>query len=156
MNKHLMRQAQQLQAKLEKTQEELANTELEASSGGGAVTVVVTGQQEIKSVKISPEVVNAEDVEMLEDLVMSAVSEAMRESRELAASRLGALTGGRQAPRPDLAGGLIWTSILCPLPSPCPGSSRSSISCRASAPRPPTRLTYFLVRMPEEEARSPG
>ena len=98
MNKHLMRQAQQLQAKLEKTQEELANTELEASSGGGAVTVVVTGQQEIKSVKISPEVVNAEDVEMLEDLVMSAVSEAMRKSQELADSRLGALTGGLKLP----------------------------------------------------------
>lgn len=98
MNKHLMRQAQQLQAKLEKTQEELANTELEASSGGGAVTVVVTGQQEIKSVKISPEVVDAEDVEMLEDLVMSAVSEALRKSQELAASRLGALTGGLKLP----------------------------------------------------------
>ena len=98
MNKHLMRQAQQLQAKLEKTQEELANTELEASSGGGAVTVVVTGQQEIKSVKISPEVVDAEDVEMLEDLVMSAVKEAMRKSQELAASRLGALTGGLKLP----------------------------------------------------------
>ena len=98
MNKHLMRQAQQLQAKLEKTQEELANTTLEASSGGGAVTVVVTGQQEIKSVKISPEVVNAEDVEMLEDLVMSAVSEALRKSKELAASRLGALTGGLKLP----------------------------------------------------------
>ncbi len=98
MNKHLMRQAQQLQAKLEETQEELANTTLEASSGGGAVTVVVTGQQEIKSVKISPEVVNAEDVEMLEDLVMSAVSEALRKSKELAASRLGALTGGLKLP----------------------------------------------------------
>lgn len=98
MNKHLMRQAQQLQAKLEKTQEELANTELEASSGGGAVTVVVTGQQEIKSVKISPEVVDAEDVAMLEDLVLSAVSEALRKSQELAASRLGALTGGLKLP----------------------------------------------------------
>ena len=98
MNKHLMRQAQQLQAKLEKIHEELANTELEASSGGGAVTVVVTGQQEIKSVKISPEVVNAEDVEMLEDLVLSAVSEALRKSQELAASRLGALTGGLKLP----------------------------------------------------------
>jgi hypothetical protein len=98
MNKHLMRQAQQLQAKLEKTQEELANTTVEASSGGGAVTVVVTGQQEIKSVKISPEVMDAEDVEMLEDLVLSAVNEALRKSKELAASRLGALTGGLKLP----------------------------------------------------------
>lgn len=98
MNKHFMRQAQQLQAKLEKTQEELANTTVEASSGGGAVTVVVTGQQEIKSVKISPEVVDAEDVEMLEDLVLSAVNEALRKSKELAASRLGDLTGGLKLP----------------------------------------------------------
>jgi DNA-binding YbaB/EbfC family protein len=98
MNKQFMRQAQQLQAKLEKTQEELANTTVEASSGGGAVTVVVTGQQEIKSVKISPEVVDAEDVEMLEDLVLSAVNEALRKSQELAASRLGALTGGLKLP----------------------------------------------------------
>jgi hypothetical protein len=98
MNKHFMRQAQQLQAKLEKTQEELANTTVEASSGGGAVTVVVTGQQEIKSVKISPEVMDAEDVEMLEDLVLSAVNEALRKSKELAASRLGDLTGGLKLP----------------------------------------------------------
>ena len=98
MNKQMMRQAQQLQAKLQKTQEELADTTLEVTSGGGAVTVVITGQQEIKSVKISPEVVNPEDVEMLEDLVLSAVSEALRKSQELAASRLGALTGGLKLP----------------------------------------------------------
>ena len=98
MNKNLLRQAQELQAKLQKTQEELANTTIEVSSGGGAVTVVITGQQLIKSVKISPEVVNSEDVEMLEDLVMSAINEALRKSQELAASRLGALTGGLKLP----------------------------------------------------------
>jgi DNA-binding YbaB/EbfC family protein len=98
MNRQMMRQAQQLQAKLEKTQEELANTTVEASSGGGAVTVVVTGNQEVRSVKISPEVVDAEDVEMLEDLVLSALNEAMRKSQEMAASRLGALTGGLKIP----------------------------------------------------------
>jgi len=98
MNRQMMRQAQQLQAKLEKTQEELANTTVEASSGGGAVTVVVTGNQEVRSIKISPEVVDAEDVEMLEDLVLSALNEAMRKSQEMAASRLGALTGGLKIP----------------------------------------------------------
>ena len=98
MNREMMRQAQQLQAKLQKTQEELANTTVEASSGGGAVTVVVTGNQEVRSVKISPEVVDAEDVEMLEDLVMSALNEALRKSQEMAASRLGALTGGLKLP----------------------------------------------------------
>ena len=98
MNREMMRRAQQLQAKLQKTQEELANETVEASSGGGAVTVVVTGHQEVKSIKISPEVVDADDVEMLEDLVMSALNEAMRKSQELAASRLGALTGGLNLP----------------------------------------------------------
>ena len=98
MNRGLMRQAQQLQAKLEKAQEELEKATVEASSGGGAVTVVITGQQQIRSVKISPEVVDPEDVELLEDLVMTAVNEALRKSQELAANRLGALTGGLKIP----------------------------------------------------------
>ena len=98
MNRALIRQAQQLQAKLEKAQQELGKTTVEASSGGGAVTVVITGQQRIESVKISPEVVDADDIEMLEDLVLSAVNEAIRKSQELAASRLGALTGGLKIP----------------------------------------------------------
>ena len=93
-----MRQAQQLQAKLEKAQEELEKTTVEASSGGGAVTVVITGQQRVVSVKISAEVVDSEDVELLEDLVLAAVNEAMRKSQELAASRLGKLTGGLKIP----------------------------------------------------------
>ena len=98
MNKFMMQQAQKLQEKLAKAQEELGNTTLEVSSGGGAVTVTVNGQQQIKSVKISPEVVNPDDVEMLEDLVLSAVSEAISQSQELAAKRLGGLTGGLKIP----------------------------------------------------------
>ncbi|TET40291.1 MAG: YbaB/EbfC family nucleoid-associated protein [Dehalococcoidia bacterium] len=98
MNRAFLRQAQQLQAKLEKAQEELEKTTVEASSGGGAVTVVITGQQRVVSVKISPEVVDSEDVELLEDLVLAAVNEAMRKSQELAASRLGKITGGLKIP----------------------------------------------------------
>lgn len=98
MNRAFLRQAQQLQAKLEKAQEELEKTTVEASSGGGAVTVVITGQQRVVSVKISAEVVDSEDVELLEDLVLTAVNEAMRKSQELAASRLGKLTGGLKIP----------------------------------------------------------
>jgi DNA-binding YbaB/EbfC family protein len=97
MNK-FVRQAQQLQAKLEKAQQELEQTTVEATSGGGAVKVVITGQQKVESVKISPEVVDANDIEMLEDLVLSAVNEAIRQSQELAASRLGAITGGLKIP----------------------------------------------------------
>lgn len=97
MNKiKLMRQAQQLQGKLEKIQQELEKATVEASSGGGAVTVVMTGQQQVQSVKISPEAVD--DIEMLQDLVLTAMNEAVKKSKELAADRLGALTGGLKIP----------------------------------------------------------
>ena len=98
MNKSIMRQAQELQAKLAKAQEELSKTTLEASSGGGAVKVTINGQQEIQSIKISPEVIDPNDVELLEDLVLTAVSEAIAKSQELAAERLGGLTGGLKIP----------------------------------------------------------
>ena len=98
MNKFMMQQAQKLQAQLAKAQEELGKMTIEASSGGGAVTVVMNGQQKIQSVKISPEVVNPEDVEMLEDMVLTAVSEAITKSQEAAARQLGGLTGGLKIP----------------------------------------------------------
>ena len=93
-----MHQAQELQAKFAKAQEELAETTVEASSGGGAVKVTINGQQEILSIKISPEAINPEDAEMLEDLVLTAVSEAIAKSQELAAQRLGKITGGLKIP----------------------------------------------------------
>ena len=98
MNRSFMRQAQELQAKLAKAQEELAEAKIEASSGGGAVTVTVNGQQQILSVKISPEAIDPGDVEMLEDLVLAAVNEALTKSQELAAKRMGKLTGGLNIP----------------------------------------------------------
>ncbi len=98
MNKSIMRQAQELQAKLAKAQQELSNITIEASSGGGAVKVTIDGQQNIQSVKISPEVIDPEDVELLEDLVLTAVREAIAKSQEAAAQRLGGLTGGLKIP----------------------------------------------------------
>jgi len=98
MNRFMMHQAQKLQEKLVKAQQELSKTTIEASSGGGAVKVTINGQQKIQSVKISPEVVNPEDVELLEDLVLTAVSEAIAKSQELAAERLSGLTGGLKIP----------------------------------------------------------
>ena len=98
MNKFMMRQARELQAKLAKAQQELSDTVVEASSGGGAVKVTIDGQQKIQSVKISPEVLNPDDVELLEDLVLTAVSEAIAKSQEVAAERLGGLTGGLKIP----------------------------------------------------------
>ncbi|MFC2066405.1 YbaB/EbfC family nucleoid-associated protein [Chloroflexota bacterium] len=98
MNKFMMQQAQKLQAKLAQAQEEMANLTVEASSGGGAVKITMNGQQKIQSVKISPEVVNPEDVELLEDMVLTAVSEAITKSQEIAAEQLGGLTGGLKIP----------------------------------------------------------
>jgi hypothetical protein len=93
-----MRQAQELQAKLAQAQQELENMTVEASSGGGVVKVTMNGQHKIQSVKISPEVINPEDVGLLEDLVLTAVSEATAKSQELAAEHLGGLTGGLNIP----------------------------------------------------------
>jgi len=98
MSSFSLRQAQELQAKLVKAQEELAEATVEASSGGGAVKVTVTGQQKILSIKIAPEAINPDDAELLEDLVLTAVSEAITKSQELAAERLGKLTGGFKIP----------------------------------------------------------
>jgi nucleoid-associated protein EbfC len=98
MNKFMMQQAQKLQAQLLKAQEELANLTVEASSGGGAVTVTMNGQQQILSVKIAKEVVNPEDVEMLEDMVLTAVKEAQAKAQEAAAKKMGGLTGGLKIP----------------------------------------------------------
>jgi len=98
MNKNILRQAQQMQAKLVKAQEELEKATVEASSGCGAVTVVVSGQQQLRSIKISSEAVDPDDIEMLEDLILTAVNEGMEKARELAASQMGAITGGLNIP----------------------------------------------------------
>ena len=98
MNKFMIQQARQLQAKLAKAQEELSNITVEASSGGGAVKVTINGQQKIQSVKISPEVINPDEIELLEDLVLTAVNEAIAKSQETAAKQLGGLTGGLKIP----------------------------------------------------------
>jgi DNA-binding YbaB/EbfC family protein len=98
MNKLFMRQAKELQAKLAKAQEELEDATLEASAGGGAVTITINGQQKVQSVKISPEALDSQDVELLEDLILTAMNEAVRKSQELAQERLGSLTGGLKIP----------------------------------------------------------
>jgi DNA-binding YbaB/EbfC family protein len=98
MNKNLMRQVKEMQAKLAKAQEELASAQVEASAGGGAVTVVISGQQQFLSVKISPEAVDPKDVGLLEDLVLAAINEAMGKSQKLAQERLGGLTAGLKIP----------------------------------------------------------
>lgn len=95
---NLLKQAQAFQAKLAKIQNELANRTVEASSGGGMVTVTCDGQQNFLKIKIDPEVVNRDDVQMLEDLILAAVNEARRRSQELMAEAMGKATQGMILP----------------------------------------------------------
>lgn len=98
MNSNVLRQAQQLQAKLAKAQQELNEKTTEVSTGGGVVKIVIDGKQQIRSIIIAPEVIAAGDVEMLQDLIMTAVNEAVNKSQEMAAEHLGKLTGGLSIP----------------------------------------------------------
>lgn len=95
---NLMKQAQKLQKDMEQAQKDLEAKEFEASVGGGAVIVKANGKKEIISIKIKPEVVDADDVEMLEDLVLSAVNEVLRKADEESANSMGKLTGGMNIP----------------------------------------------------------
>jgi len=98
MNLSMLNQALKLKSKLDKAQKELSKTTLEISSGKGAVRVIITGQQEIQSIKISPEVIDPDKTEHLEKLVLEAVSEAIAKSQKLAAEQLKGLTGGLKIP----------------------------------------------------------
>ncbi len=89
---NLQRMAQQMQQEMERIQAELGETEVEGSSGGGVVRAVVTGKQSLVSITIDPSAVDADDVEMLQDLVITAVNEALDNSRRLAEQKMGALT----------------------------------------------------------------
>lgn len=90
----LMKQAQKMQRDMEKAQEEIDSTEIETTSGGGAVTVKLLGNMEFKEIIIDPEVVDPDDVEMLQDLVLAAVNEGIRKAEELKQEKLGRLSGG--------------------------------------------------------------
>jgi len=90
----MMQQIQKLQEQMMQTQEALGEEKVTVTAGGGAVTVVMTGHQNLESITLSPEAVDPEDVEMLQDLITAAVNEAIERSKALAAQRMGALTGG--------------------------------------------------------------
>lgn len=91
---NLMKQAQKMQKDMEKAQQELEAKTFEVSVGGGAINIVATGKKEIKEITIKPEVVDPDDVEMLQDLILSAVNEALRKADELKESEMGKITGG--------------------------------------------------------------
>lgn len=97
MNK-MMKQVQKMQAQMQKMQEELAEKTVEATAGGGAVKVVVNGKQEIVDITIDPDAVDPDDVEMLEDLILAAVNEGLRNVQEMLNQEIGKLTGGLNIP----------------------------------------------------------
>jgi DNA-binding YbaB/EbfC family protein len=95
---NLLKQAQKLQSKISKLQEELGDRTIEASSGGGMVTVVVNGRQEIISIRIDPEVIDPDDPEMLQDLIMAAVNDGLATAKKMVTEEMGKLTGGLNLP----------------------------------------------------------
>ena len=119
MNK-LLQQAQQMQAQMQQAQAELANEIVEASAGGGLVTVRATGAGEIREIKIDPKAIDPDDPELLEDTVLAAVNEALRAAQALAQSKLGGSLGGLGLPGPRVR-------------------PRSAVSGRARRPPPPGR-----------------
>ncbi len=94
----MMKQAQKMQAQILKIQEEMGERTVEASSGGGMVTVTANGKQEVLSIRIEPEVVDPEDVDMLQDLVTAAVNEALKKAQEMVSEEMAKVTGGMQLP----------------------------------------------------------
>jgi DNA-binding YbaB/EbfC family protein len=95
---NLLKQAQQFQTKIAKLQEELEDRTVEASAGGGMVTVVVSGRQEIVSIKIEPEVISSDDQEMLQDLILAAVNDGLSKAKEMVNEEMGKLTRGLNLP----------------------------------------------------------
>jgi len=95
---NMMKQAQKLQSQMMKLQEDLADKTVESSSGGGMVSVVANGRQQIVSIRIEDEVVDPDDVEMLQDLVVAAVNDALAKAQEMVSSEMGKLTGGLNIP----------------------------------------------------------
>lgn len=93
-----MKQAQQMQAKMAKMQEELEEKTVEVSAGGGVVKVVINGKQEFLDIKIDPEAVDPDDVDMLEDLVLAAVNEALRKVQDMIQEEMSRITGGMNIP----------------------------------------------------------
>lgn len=98
MDRKMMNQLQQMQKKMMQAQEELGNATVEGSAGGGVITVTMNGHREVKAIQISPDVVDPDDIEMLQDMLMAAIADASKKAEELSAAKMGPLTGGVNIP----------------------------------------------------------
>ena len=98
MNKKMLRQAQEFQKQMTKLQEELEESTVESTVGGGMVTAVVSGKMRVEAITIDPEAVSAEDVELLQDMILAATNQSLEKAQDMASTRMGALTGGLNIP----------------------------------------------------------
>ena len=98
MNRRMLKQAQQLQKRMEQMQEEMETLTVEGSAGGGAVTAVVTGKMHVLSITIDPDVVDPEDVDLLQDMVLAAINDGLRRAEETVSKQMASLTGGLNIP----------------------------------------------------------
>ena len=98
MDQRMMKQLQQMQSKMEKAQQDLANETVTATAGGGAVTIEMNGHHEVKAVTLDPDAVSPDDVEMLQDMLLAAFNEALNKAQNLAQEKMGAITGGLNIP----------------------------------------------------------
>ncbi len=98
MDRRMMQQLQQMQNRLMKAQEELGNTEVEGTAGGGAVKVTMNGHRELRNLEIAPEAVDPDDVETLQEMIVAAFNDASKKAQDLSESKLGGLTGGLNIP----------------------------------------------------------
>lgn len=98
MNKRMLKQAQQLQKRMEQMQEELQTRTVDGSAGGGAVTVTVTGKMRLESIAIDPDVIDPDDVELLQDMVLAAANDGLQKAEEMVGGEMASLTGGMKIP----------------------------------------------------------
>jgi nucleoid-associated protein EbfC len=98
MDQRMLKQLQQMQSKMEKAQQDLANETVTATAGGGAVTIEMNGHHEVKAVTLDPDAVSPDDVEMLQDMLLAAFNEALNKAQNLASEKMGAITGGLNIP----------------------------------------------------------
>ena len=146
---NLQRMAQQMQQEMLRIQGELETLTVDGSAGGGVVKAVVTGKQELVSVTIDPAAVDPADVEMLQDLIVAAVNDALRASRQVAEEKMAAVTGGLQPPRH-----VDHRRVPTPLIEPVARLIEAFSRLPGVGPKTAQRLTYHLLRAPDAEARA--
>src|SRR6202011_5681295 len=141
----MLKQLQQMQSRMAKIQEELGEKTVTGTAGGGVVEVVANGHQKVLSITIKPEVVDPADVDMLQDLVLAAVNDAMDKARELAAKEMGAVTAGMGLPP-----GLMGEAVVPDIPAALTRVMEELGRLPGIGPKTAQRLSFYILRTPRE------